>query len=150
MRPRRAVHLPPPSEIHTLLQNGANTCICHTSEESPVSLIIATLPKTPSRKSFACHTCDPFPPSSNTTSEHRVGGTFALARFSSNLVLRNARSRIACAIVKGGAPVYGTNQVQRTARQYAWHAEPGSPAGVPYAGEHAAQRGKPIQERPLS
>lgn len=54
------------------------------------------------------------------------------------------------AIVKGGAPVYGTNQVHRTERQYAWLAEPGSPAGVPYAGQLAAQRGKPLQERPRS
>jgi hypothetical protein len=54
------------------------------------------------------------------------------------------------AIVKAETPVYGTSQLHRTARQYAWHAEPGSPAGVPYAGERAARRGKPLQERPLS
>lgn len=35
-----------------------NSCICHTSEESHVSLIIATHPKMASRKSFACHTYD--------------------------------------------------------------------------------------------
>jgi hypothetical protein len=65
-------------------------------------------------------------------------------------VLKNARHTTAPAIVKATPPVYGTNQFQRIARQYAWHAEPGSPAGVPYAGERAAQRGKPLQERPLS
>ena len=65
-------------------------------------------------------------------------------------VLKNVRHTTAPAIVKATPPVYGTNQAQRTARQYAWHAEPGSPAGVPYAGERAAQRGKPLQERRLS
>ena len=54
------------------------------------------------------------------------------------------------AIVKGKTPVYGTSQLQRKARHYAWHAEPGSPAGVPYADERAARRGKPLQGRPLS
>jgi len=36
-------------------------CICHTSGKSPVTPIIATDPKTPSRKSFDCHTYDPLP-----------------------------------------------------------------------------------------
>src|SRR5438094_7690070 len=63
MRPRRAVPLTPPSPIPASLQNVANSCICHTSEKSPVSLIIATDPKTRSRKSCVCHTCDPLPPS---------------------------------------------------------------------------------------
>jgi hypothetical protein len=31
---------------------------CHTSEISPASPVIATDPKTPSRKSFPCHTCE--------------------------------------------------------------------------------------------
>src|SRR5690349_13154506 len=37
---------------------SVNSCICHTSEKSLVSLIIATHPKMTSRKSFACHTYD--------------------------------------------------------------------------------------------
>ena len=65
-------------------------------------------------------------------------------------VLTNVRSRSVRPIVKGQTPVYLLSQLQRTARQYAWHAEPGSPAGVPYAGGRAARRGKPLQERPLS
>ena len=40
----------------------AKSFACHTSEKSPVTLIIATDPKMPSRKSFPCHTCDPLPP----------------------------------------------------------------------------------------
>ena len=46
------------------------------------------------------------------------------------------------AIVKGQTPLYGTNQIERLARQYASHAEPGSPAGVPCAGERAARQGE--------
>ena len=30
-------------------------------QNAPLSLIIATLPETPSRNSFVCHTCDPLP-----------------------------------------------------------------------------------------
>src|SRR6184192_1509386 len=63
MRPCRAVLLTPPSPTPAFLQNVANSCICHTSENSPVTPIIATDPKTPSRKSCVCHTCDPLPPS---------------------------------------------------------------------------------------
>ena len=62
MRPRRAALLTPPSPIPTFLQNVANSCICHTSEKSPVTPIIATDPKMRSRKSCVCHTCDPLPP----------------------------------------------------------------------------------------
>src|SRR5947207_10874479 len=62
MRPRRAVPLTPPSQTPAFLQNVVNSCICHTSENSPVTPIIATLPKTPSCKPFVCHTCDPLPP----------------------------------------------------------------------------------------
>src|SRR5438067_5544403 len=62
MRPRRAALLTPPSPIPTFLQNVANSCICHTSETSPVTPIIATDPKMRSRKSCVCHTCDPLPP----------------------------------------------------------------------------------------
>src|SRR5690349_6846106 len=58
-RPRRAVLLTPPSPTPGSLQNVANSCLCHTSEKSPISLIIATDPKMPSRKSFPCHICDP-------------------------------------------------------------------------------------------
>lgn len=39
------------------------SCICHTSEKSPVTPIIATDPRIPSRKSFPCHTYDPLTPS---------------------------------------------------------------------------------------
>ena len=42
----------------------AKSRVCHRSEKSPVSPIIATLPKMPFRKSFACHTCGPLPPPS--------------------------------------------------------------------------------------
>ena len=62
MRPRRAALLTPPPLIPALFQNVANSCICHTSEKSPVTPIIATDPKTRSRKSCVCHTCDPLPP----------------------------------------------------------------------------------------
>src|SRR5213080_3484742 len=62
MRPRRAALLTPPPLIPAFLQNVANSCICHTSEKSPVTPIIATDPKTRSRKSCVCHTCDPLPP----------------------------------------------------------------------------------------
>src|SRR5438067_672220 len=72
MPPRRAVPLTPPSLIPAFLQNVANSCICHTSEKSPVTPIIATLPKTPSRKSFPCHTCDPLPPPSPAAKRQRL------------------------------------------------------------------------------
>src|SRR5213080_1640037 len=62
MRPRRAALLTPPSATPAFLQNVAKSCICHTSENSPVTPIIATDPKTRSRKSCVCHTCDPLPP----------------------------------------------------------------------------------------
>ena len=62
MRPRRAALLTPPSPTPAFLQNVVNSCICHTSENSPVTPIIATDPKTRSRKSCVCHTCDPLPP----------------------------------------------------------------------------------------
>ncbi len=62
MRPCRAVLLTPPSPTPAFLQNVANSCICHTSENSPVTPIIATLPKTPSCKPCVCHTYDPLPP----------------------------------------------------------------------------------------
>ena len=61
MRPRRAVPLTPPSLTPAFLQNAAKSCICHTSEKSPVTPIIATDPKTRSCKSCVCHTCDPSP-----------------------------------------------------------------------------------------
>src|SRR5947208_16842949 len=63
MRPRRAVLLTPPFPSPAFLQNVAKSCICHTSEKSPVTPIIATDPKTRSRKSCVCHTCDSLPPS---------------------------------------------------------------------------------------
>src|SRR5256886_417825 len=63
MRPRRAALLTPPSPTLAFLENVAKSCICHTSEKSPVTPIIATDPKTRSRKSCVCHTCDPLPPS---------------------------------------------------------------------------------------
>ena len=61
MRPRRAVLLTPPSLIPAFFQNVAKSCICHTSENSPVTPIIATDPKMRSCKSCVCHTCDPLP-----------------------------------------------------------------------------------------
>src|SRR5437016_12976055 len=62
MRPRRAALLTPPSPTLAFLQNVANSCICHTSGNSPVTPIIATDPEMRSRKSCVCHTCDPLPP----------------------------------------------------------------------------------------
>src|SRR5260370_42369062 len=62
MRPRSAVLFILRSQTPTFLQTAANPFLCHTSKKSPVTPIIATLPKTHSRKSFACHTCDPLPP----------------------------------------------------------------------------------------
>src|SRR5438874_2530655 len=62
LRSRRAALLTPPSLTSALPQNVANSCICHTSEKSPVTPIIATDPKMRSRKSCVCHTCDPLPP----------------------------------------------------------------------------------------
>ena len=199
MRPRPAALLTPPSATPAFLQNVAKSCICHTSENSPVTPIIATDPKTRSRKSCVCHTCDPLPPppfhsfsssflSSPLPSSLARGCKFAplfssscrmlrpqpfsfhafawlpgggwvtsagpplSASFRTPSVLTNVRCRTMRPIVKGSSPVYVyvTVQLQRTARQYAWHAEPGSPAGVPYAGGRAAQRGKPLQERPCS
>src|SRR5205823_76743 len=64
MGTRRAALLTPLSPILALLQNLANSCICHTSEKSPVTPIIATDPKMRSCKSCVCHTYDPLPPSS--------------------------------------------------------------------------------------
>jgi len=61
MRVRPAALLTPPSATPAFLQNVAKSCICHTSENSPVTPIIATDPKTRSRKSCVCHTCDPLP-----------------------------------------------------------------------------------------
>src|SRR5437762_5232124 len=62
MRPRRAALLTPLSPTPAFPQNVANSCICHTSEKSPVTPIIATDSKTRFRKSRVCHTCDPLPP----------------------------------------------------------------------------------------
>ena len=192
MCPRRAALLTPPSATLAFLQNVANSCICHTSENSPVTPIIATDPKcapvslvfatlaTPSpRPQFhpllfqswphhtanvalcfqavaGCSPCNPFifmflhgcPGGGWVTS----AGPPLSASFRTPSVLTNVRCRTMRPIVKGSSPVYVyvTVQLQRTARQYAWHAEPGSPAGVPYAGGRAAQRGKPLQERPCS
>src|SRR6266568_3909398 len=56
MRPRPAVLLISGSQNPTFLESAANPFPCHTSEKSPVTLIIATLPKTPSRKPCVCHT----------------------------------------------------------------------------------------------
>ena len=202
MRVRPAALLTPPSATPAFLQNVAKSCICHTSENSPVTPIIATDPKKRSCKSCVCHTCDPLPPSisspsplpSLATSHSPLPSSLArgckFAPLSSSScsmlppqpfsfhafawlpgggwvtsagpplpassrtpsVLTNVRCRTMRPIVNGSSPVYVyvTVQLQRTARQYAWHAEPGSPAGVPYAGGRAAQRGKPLQERPCS
>src|SRR5436189_61472 len=62
MRPRPAALLTPPSPTLAFLQNVGKSCICHTSEKSPVTPIIATDPKMRSCKSCVCHTCDPLPP----------------------------------------------------------------------------------------
>ena len=192
MRVRPAALLTPPSATPAFLQNVAKSCICHTSENSPVTPIIATDPKTRSCKSCVCHTCDPLPPSPfhlllfRSWPHHTAnvalcfqavagcspcnpfifmflhgcpGGGWVTsagpplsASSRTPSVLTHVMCRTMRPIVKGSSPVYVyvTVQLQRTARQYAWHAEPGSPAGVPYAGGRAAQRGKPLQERPCS
>ena len=50
-----------PSQNPAFFQNTSNPFLCHTSGKSPVTPIIATLPKIPSCKSCVCHTCDPLP-----------------------------------------------------------------------------------------
>ena len=45
-----------PMQNTAFLQNTSNPFLCHTSGKSPVTPIIATLPKTSPRKSFVCHT----------------------------------------------------------------------------------------------
>src|SRR5437763_8559523 len=64
MRPRRAAPLTPTPLIRAFLQNVANSCICHTSEKSPVTPTIATDPTMRPRKPCVCHTCYPLPPPS--------------------------------------------------------------------------------------
>jgi hypothetical protein len=58
MAPRPAFLLTPSYQPPTFLESAANPFPCHTSKKSSVTLIIATLPKIPSRKSFVCHTCE--------------------------------------------------------------------------------------------
>ncbi len=57
LQPRRTRHAMPglTSVFYPL---AGNFFRCHRSENSPVSPAIATLPKTPSRKSFPCHTSE--------------------------------------------------------------------------------------------
>src|SRR6184192_3216208 len=45
-----------PMQNTAFLQNTSNPFLCHTSGKSPVTPIIATLPKTSPRKSLVCHT----------------------------------------------------------------------------------------------
>ena len=45
-----------PSQNPAFFQNTSNPFLCHTSGKSPVTPIIATLPKISPRKSFVCHT----------------------------------------------------------------------------------------------
>jgi hypothetical protein len=59
MARRPAVLLAPSYQPPTFLESAANPFPCHTSKRSPVTLVLATLPKTHSRKSFVCHTCEP-------------------------------------------------------------------------------------------
>jgi len=61
LKPRRS----PFPKSFTYLVTSSRSCFlfsksfhCHTSENSPVSLAIATDPKMPSRKSFSCHTSE--------------------------------------------------------------------------------------------
>src|SRR5213082_1695499 len=54
----QAVLLIPPPQFPTSCKNAAKSFICHRSENSPVSPLLATLPKTPLCKSFVCHTSD--------------------------------------------------------------------------------------------
>src|ERR1700751_5500694 len=61
MARRPVVLLNPSYQPPTFLKSPANPFPCHTSKKSPVTLVIATLPKTPSRKSFVCHTCEATP-----------------------------------------------------------------------------------------
>src|SRR5947208_1032301 len=54
----RAVLLIPPQQFHTSCKNAAKPFICHRSENSPASPLLATLPKIAVCKSFVCHTSD--------------------------------------------------------------------------------------------
>src|SRR5690242_10506102 len=55
---------PSPHASSCHVHRARNSFVCYTSEESPANLtpLFATLPEMPSRKSFACHTCDTPPP----------------------------------------------------------------------------------------
>lgn len=59
MRLRRAVTQIPSGLIPTSIQMPVKPFACHTSRISPATPLFATHPKTPSCKSFACHTCKP-------------------------------------------------------------------------------------------
>src|SRR5438045_4567907 len=54
----RAVLLIPPQQFPTSCKNAAKSFSCHRSENSPVSPLLATLPKIAVCKSFVCHTSD--------------------------------------------------------------------------------------------
>src|SRR5947208_15216211 len=54
----QAVLLIPPQQTTASFKKPAKSFICHRSENSPVSPLLATHPTTPSRKSFVCHTSD--------------------------------------------------------------------------------------------
>ncbi len=60
MPSRHAVLLTPPISLCPLFPYFlfSNSFSCHRSENSPVSLAIATLPKTAVSKPCACHTCE--------------------------------------------------------------------------------------------
>src|SRR5947199_5661169 len=62
MRTRRAVLLTPPLQTSASPKTHLSPFLATDQKKQPVSLIIATLPKTPSCKPFVCHTCGPLPP----------------------------------------------------------------------------------------
>ena len=61
--------LPSPLSTFNLRLSTSKFFICHRSEKSPVSLIIATDPKMRPCKSFVCHTCETPPPMPSTPHE---------------------------------------------------------------------------------
>jgi|SRR5690242_15575568 hypothetical protein len=56
MRPRRAVLLTPPLQTSALLKTRLSPFLATHPRNRPVSPLLATLPKTASRKPFVCHT----------------------------------------------------------------------------------------------
>jgi len=84
------------SPFLTSLQEHAKFFPCHTSRISPVTPLFATDPKTASRKSFACHTCETPPggggPMTNRGSLPGPYSRFSIFGFPISLRVRRAPS----------------------------------------------------------